>query len=184
MSYVTPPTFTSGTTATAADINILGDDIADLDARLNARNFSGVRMYRVAGVPQTIGDSSITSIIWPNANVTFDVTDWHASNDDFLTVPADAIPPGYTRVVVHINALLAWESDNQGGRIAALLVNGSQILVNSFDAHQSDGVDHVLTEYAVVEAGDTVELTGYQTSGGSIDVTRASLTVVVHAPLD
>ena len=54
MAYATPPTFTGGTELTAADLNILGDDIVDLDARVDARAFSGVRVYRVSASPQTI----------------------------------------------------------------------------------------------------------------------------------
>lgn len=44
MAYVVPPTFVSGTTLTAANLNILGGDIVDLNSRIGSSKAMRVRL--------------------------------------------------------------------------------------------------------------------------------------------
>lgn len=49
MSYVVPPTFVAGTTLTAAQLNILGQDIVDLNARISTSKALRVRTSANSG---------------------------------------------------------------------------------------------------------------------------------------
>src|SRR5258708_7100338 len=99
MSYVTPPTFVSAATLAAADLNILSEDIADLDARARAGAFQGVALVRSAA--QSISASADTAISFVTAPV--DEGSWWTSGTD-VVVPSGAIPPGSSQIAVEISA--------------------------------------------------------------------------------
>src|SRR6478609_8306921 len=131
MAYVTPPTFTASTTSTAADVNILGDDIVYLKARSDALIFSGVRVDR-NGSNQSIPDSTWTAVSFTREII--DQGGWIAVTSTTITVPAGAIPAGYTTVIVDADMYATFAANTTGIRKARVLRNGSPFVLNGFSA--------------------------------------------------
>jgi hypothetical protein len=178
MAYVTPPTFTPGTELAADDLNLLGDDIKYLKAQTDQAVLSGCVVTRAAS--QSIPNNTATLMSF-TAEV-IDAGGWIAVTSTTVTVPAGAIPAGYTTIAVDCRISATFATNATGYRRATLLKNGTPVVGPVVDA--GSGQVTVVSESCITTAvaGDTFTVEVQQTSGGSLNVT-AGLTVVVFKPV-
>ena len=180
MSYTTPPTFVSGDALTAAQLNILGDDIVYLKSISDGTTFSGVKLRRSTN--QSIADSTDTDVTW--LTEVEDFGGWWSSGAT-ITVPAGAIPSGYTRIAIHFDVRLKYASSSTGNRRATILVNGSSVAQRTYGGlGGGDSTDVPVGIWTPVASGDTIKVQAYQTSGGSLNLTEANIDIYRIAPLD
>jgi hypothetical protein len=175
MSYTTPPTFVSGDILTAAELNVLGDDIVYLYGVAQGVTFSGTKVRRAAN--QSISDSTDTSVSFDTE--TFDYGGWYTSGTKVI-VPSGAIPSGYTTIAVRVDAAAKFASNGTGKRRIQVFKNGSLVAGSSWTigALSGDVTDVQLPATFTVVAADEITLIVYQTSGGALNISEATLTVV------
>jgi|SRR5712671_2028551 len=173
MSYTTPPTVAPATTATAAEFNILGDDIIDLDARAKQTAFKGVSLLRSSA--QSVADNTLTSISWASASL--DVGGWWSSGTN-IVVPAGAIPAGYTTIYVEVMGQARAASNGTGTRSITFLLNGGTIEIGrSTSALTGDTTTLDHTVWAEVAAADVIVMQVKQNSGGALNFDYLTLKV-------
>ena len=177
MAYTTPPTFVSGDPLTAADLNILSDDIADLHGVAEGVTFYGVKLVKTS---QSISDSAYTNINW--ASETYDYGSWW-STGVYATVPAGAIPAGFTTIACHVVVNARWAANGTGNRRISLQVNGSEVAYSSLSGITGDTLGMVINDYVLVVAGDQIKIQVYQSSGSSLTLDYAYMTIIRHAPV-
>lgn len=177
MAYVTPPTAVSGGTATAADFNVLGADIEYLYGVVQGVGFSAVKLVKTS---QSITDSAYTNISW--ASESYDYGGWWSSGVQ-ATVPAGAIPAGYTSIAVVMGINLRWAANATGSRRISFKLNDVEFAAQSLSGISGDTLGMVFSDFVVVEAGDLLKVQVYQSSGGNLDLDYAYLTIVRHAPV-
>lgn len=168
----TPPTFASGDVLLASDLNLLGTGISEAQAILSGLGASGFRINR--GSNQSIPDTTNTAISFTSE--IYDFGGWWSSGTT-ATVPAGAIPAGYTTIVAELVARAFFASNATGYRRIDILVNGSVVARKTVGANATAGTDDETTDFVEVAAGDTITLEVTQTSGGALNVT-ALLTVM------
>ena len=173
MSYVAPPTFTAATTAAAADVQVLSDDIAWLKAFADAQAGSGVSLLK--GTSTSIATATYTTLSWVSAPV--DITGWWTSGTD-IVVPAGAIPAGATTIGIHIDAMVKFAANASGARQLRMLNNGTAFWTGG--AAAIDGSNTMLLTggtVTTVAAADVITIEANQSSGGSLNVTEARVAV-------
>jgi len=179
MAWVTPPTFTAATTATAADANILGDDLNYLKAISDGVVFSAVQLNRVSN--QSLTSGTPTLITWTAE--AFDIGGWWASGTT-VTVPAGAVPTGYTTIAVVVFGRVKFASNSTGVRRVRVLLNGTAFGSRTYSAlGGGDDTDVDISEVTVCAAGDTLTVEAYQTSGGALNATESNVTFLRQAPV-
>lgn len=173
MSYTDPPDFNAGDVLPADDLQTLTDDIRDLDSRAQGFAVSGCQVSRTTNV--NIADSTDTYISFTTENL--DIGGWFPGTGTTITVPASAIPSGYTTVLLWLTATAKFDDNATGRRLAEIHVNGSSI-----GGQMGPGLDggdntiiYVAGELAEVASGDTIKLNVKQTSGGTLAVLSAKL---------
>lgn len=177
MAYTTPPTFIADTELAADDLNILGDDIEYLKAITDGVLASGCQVRRTSA--QSIATGSDENINFDTEN--FDIGGWYTAGTKVI-VPAGAIPDGFSTIVVIVVAAVKWETDGSGKRKLTILKNGSGIGNWKVQALDDDNTSIYLTEFTSVTSGDEIQLNVWQNSGGGLDVTESTLTVMRYAP--
>lgn len=178
MAYVTPPTFNSGDVLDADDLNILGDDIEYLKGVADGVGFSGAKASRSSN--QSIPDTTYTDVTF-TAEV-FDFGGWYSSGSTF-TVPAGAVPAGFTTIVLDVVAIARFVANGAGSRQLAILKNGSTEDLFGLSALSGDTTSVILPAKFEAAAGDTIKIQVYQSSGDALNLDVAKLTVVRFAPV-
>ena len=173
MAYADPGTFTSGTVGTAAEMNVIADDVRYLKAASDLAALAGVSLARTSS--QSIPNSSSTAISWSAANL--DVGGWWTSGATF-TVPVGTVPAGYTSAVVEIQASARFDVNSAGARTIEVTQNGT-VVEQSFTTSglPSDTTPVAVTVWAEVVDGDALQVLVVQSSGGALNCSHAS----VHA---
>lgn len=165
---------------TSSDLNTyVRDNLEYLKGKADLIDFSGVLVDR-NGATQSIPDSTYTTISFTREII--DVGGWIAVTSTTATVPASAIPAGYTTVIVDIRALVNFAANATGIRRARIMKDGSSQLSVGISAASADTTDLVLPWFATAVAGSTFTLEVYQSSGGALNVTAAHLAVTVFKP--
>lgn len=177
MSYTAPPTFVASDVLAAADLNILGDDIAYLYSVSQGLTLSGCKVKRTSD--QSIPDSTDTDVTW--VTEVFDYGSWWSTGAT-VTVPAGAIPSGYTTIAVMMIARLKFASNGTGVRRVTILQNGSTVETRTIGGLSGDPTTADLVEVFTVAAGDTIKVQAYQTSGGALNLSSASAILLRYAP--
>ena len=177
MAYVTPPTFVAADPLAAADINILGADIAYLKGIADGVVASGAQVTRSAN--QSISTSTDTNISWDTEN--FDYGGWYSSGTKII-VPAGAIPGGFTSIMIHCTGFVKFATDGTGKREVQLNKNGSSFGSLKVTALDDDVTVIYIDEYALAVAADEIQMQVWQNSGSSLNSVQARLSVVRHAP--
>lgn len=178
MAWTTPPTFTSDAVLLASELNAISADLAYLKGGSDGVAFSGCKLSRSTDLATS--DTAYTDVTMTAE--AFDVGGWWSSGAS-ATVPASAVPSGYTTVALLVIAVVRWDANGTGTRGVAVSQNGSDV-----DYLNTSGLSGETTtvSYSTVlqaAAGDTVKLRAYQSSGGSLDVNLAKMTVVRLAPI-
>lgn len=173
MPYTSPPTFVASDPLAADELNILSEDIEYLYGISQGLTFSGCTLRRAAS--QSIANNTDVDISFDTE--TYDYGGWYTSGTT-VTVPAGAIPAGYTSIAVDIYAAIKYATDGTGKRRVQIEVNGSSVKSWTIGALSSDVTDVQVSGTFVVEAADTITLVGLQTSGGSLNATEGALSVI------
>lgn len=174
MTYTTPPTFVAADTLTAAELNILGDDVAYLYAQSQGTEFSAIQASRTTN--QSIATGVGTNISFNVQNL--DLGGWFTPTSTTITVPAGAIPAGAATVGIIVFASIAYAANGTGIRKISVMKNGSSFGSWKVSALTGDTTDVLLNEATTVAAGDTITLEAEQTSGVSLNVSAARITVI------
>lgn len=170
MAYVDPGSFSPGDTLTASEVNVWADDIRYLKAAADSVAFDGVSLLRSSA--QSIPNNTLTSISWSSAPL--DVSGWWTSGTD-MTVPAGAVPSGYTNAILEISAYARFVSNGTGTRSIAVIQNGSTVEAGiSVSAITGDTTQVGGTWWAVVAVGDVLDIQVKQTSGGALNADFAT----------
>ena len=174
MAYTVPPTFVASDPLAAADLNILGDDLIDHEARISAQSFSGVRLLTSGA--SSVPDSVFTDVSWDSA--TFDQGGWWASGAT-ITVPAGTVPAGYTDAVLSVAATVRFDVNGTGNRQLKVIKNGSAWSYNDVrTADASETTTCLVVEPALIATdGDTIKVQCWQSSGGALDCTTQHLAI-------
>lgn len=173
MTYTSLSSKSTGDTITASDWALIDSDLDDLDARITANTFSGTILTRLT--TQSIPDSAATPL-----NLTAEVIDegsWFPGSGTTITVPAGAIPSGYTKVVCRLEINAEWTANATGRRTMDIYKNGSIIgpIFQQDASTISFGQSNSRTFW--FEAGDTITFQLYQDSGGALNLNSALVTV-------
>lgn len=127
-----------------------------------------VRVYPSGS--QSINDSTLTAVTWDSEQ--FDEDGWHStvSNTSRLTAPAgdgtNWLPWAW----------LYWDANATGVRIAQLLKGGTTNLgITAHDAASAGATSQIVVGAYPITNGEYVEVHGYQTSGGPLNVNAANL---------
>jgi hypothetical protein len=172
MAFTTPPTFIAADPLAAADLNILGDDIAYLKAIADGLTFSGVSVSRAAATSiSTATDTDITFTA-----EAFDYGSWWSSGISAV-VPASAIPAGFTTIAVALVFRAVFATNATGYRAIKVMVNGSATKAPTIGAVSGAATEQNFTTVEIVAAGDTLGMAVLQTSGGSLNVSSSSMLV-------
>lgn len=172
MAYTDPPTFVADDPLAADELNILSEDIADLDSRVEGTVFASVQLRRAA--TQSIPNSSDTEVAWDTEN--FDHGGWYSSGNA-VVVPAAVIPDGDTSIGVDVVALVKFATDGTGKRKVTVLKNGSGFGNWKVAALDDDNTSIVYPDQVIVEEGDEITVEVWQNSGSSLNISEARLTV-------
>lgn len=135
-----------------------------LDALYAPKAASGARVYNSANI--SIPDSSFTNLTFNSER--FDTGSIHStsSNTGRLTAP---VTGKYL-----ISASLAFVNNATGLRIAGILLNGTtNLAAQSTAAFAGTSANFSLTTIYHLTAGDYVEVSVYQTSGGPLNVSAS-----------
>ncbi len=174
MSWTTPPTFLSGAILTAAEQNILSDDLSYLKAQTDSTATQRVYLTRTANLSLTTG--VYTAIPWGSA--VYDLGGWWTSGTN-IVVPAGAIPAGFTTSAIDVWAKARFASNNAGVRFLRVLLNGTvQGVGDSTGAVNGDTTDMSTFSSMVAAAGDIITVQVAQSSGGSLNATQMQALVV------
>lgn len=176
MTWSTPPTFTTATTATAADVQVLSDDLTYLKAAADGVAFSGCQLTRSA--TQSIPVSTYTQVSWDTE--TTDVGGWHSSGAN-ITVPSGAVPAGYSTIMVLVTVAVSWAVGDYT-RWLRVLVNGTSKALVVQSAVSGETMGQAITTFVPVASGDIITVEVKQSTAGALDVTGA-VSCVRYAPL-
>lgn len=166
-------------TLTASDMTTyLTNNIEFLYGAVQGLTFSAVQVRRAAS--QSIPDTSATNVSFDTENL--DYGGWWSSGTNIVT-PAGAIPSGYTTVAVLVIASLKYAANGTGWRRIRVLKNGTSFASWTLSGITGETTDVLVTDVTTTAAADIFRLEAYQTSGGSLNITEAALTVIRQAPV-
>jgi hypothetical protein len=177
MAYTAPPTFVAADPLAAAELNVLGDDIAYLYGQGQGFTFSGVRVARLTN--QAIADTTATEITFTSES--WDFGGWWSTGTD-VVVPAAAIPPGYTTIMVLLIARARFASDAAGYRRLSLLVDGTAYNRTSVDANSGAETEVNVTDFVECAAGAVISLEAYHNAGHALNAEISTFVAVRFAP--
>jgi hypothetical protein len=178
LSYTTPPTFASGAVLTAAQAQILSDDIAYLYQNLvTFPMWHGARAYRNVAV--SIPDSTSTLVTFPDGE-NFDTDAFHdlVTNPGRFTLSSALVPAGKTAAVL-VSAYLTFATNTTGYREVRLLQNGTTNVQQTMPATATVTPGLNATFFTTGVANDYFELQVYQNSGGSLSLANAAMGIQV-----
>lgn len=177
MPYVDPPTFVADDVLTADQLNVLSDDIADLNSRVEGIVASACRVSRNSN--QTITNDTWTAV---NFNVEeIDVGGYFPGSGTTITVPSSAVPAGATSILLGFAGAAEFPADSAGKRGIRVTVNGSNIGGITVGALSGDPTFVPLTgELVEVEASDTIQVEVYQNRGSSLSLSNARFQLIRH----
>lgn len=177
MAYTAPPTFSSGAVLTAAQAQILSDDITYLYGKIiTATPWHGVKATR--GTNLSVADTSRTLVTLPTSE-DFDTDAFHdnAVNSSRITLPTGLITAGLSAACIMFG-YIEWASNSTGCRELRILRNGSMRSESTVPAVTvSMGQQIGLTDSG--SGGDYFEMDAWQNSGGSLNLTLAALSLFV-----
>lgn len=138
---------------------------------------SGTDVSRVAAT--SIPDSTYTPITWTAEN--FDYGGWWASGTN-IVVPAGAIPSGYTTILVILLGYARFATNGTGTRTVHFTKNGSAFANNGNTALAGEETVIEVSAFTTVAAADIITMEVRQSSGGALNVSDLTFSVVRFAP--
>lgn len=178
--WTNPKTFAALIGLTASELNTyLRDNLTYLKDGLDGAVFNGTQLSRSTN--QTLATASAENVVWTTQN--FDIGSWWTSGTKII-VPAASIVSGYTTIAVLVYARLKFATNGTGVRRIRFLDNGASFGFKTTPALSGDETDTDMLDFRIVSALDEIEIEGYQSSGGNLAVTEATVSVVRYAPYD
>lgn len=171
MSFATPPVFTVGQKVTAAQMNVLSEDVAFI----GRSNLS--RIHRTAGSPQ-----SIATATWSDITFHTEATDslnGFAGPDTLITLP-------WTGDYLVI-AKIVWAAAGASTGVRHVQMYSSNTTNESLWSPETlvtipgstvETGHPAISDTATHQAGEQLGVRVYQNSGSSLNVVRAQLSVV------
>lgn len=175
MAYSTVPNKATGDTLAASDWNTyVRDNLADHEARIGGIAFSGCLLTRASN--QSIPDTTLTNVTWTAE--TTDQGGWFTPSGSTVTVPAGALPSGFTYVLVQLACQLYWDGNATGTRRILFLQNGSEVQTLYLTPPSTAMMGMPLTSMLLrAVPGDTFSVQVSQTSGGALFLLGATQTL-------
>lgn len=174
MAYVDPGTFASAAILTAAEMNVIGDDIRYLKTAADQDTFAGVSLARTTN--QSIATATYTPISWSSAPVMVNGTWWTSGTN--ITVPTGTVAAGFTYAVLECDLLIQYDINANYSRGAVVQLNGSTVEFGFFtSALPADNTVVSVTVWALAKDGDVLTGVARQASGGALNVTAARMKV-------
>ena len=174
MTYSTVSTKATGDTVAASDWNTyLRDNMADHEARIGAIAYSGCRVVRTTN--QSISSGAYTAV-----SFTAETTDqggWFPTTGTTVTVPAGALPSGFTTLMVQQSVSLFWAGNSTGDRVIRFLKNGVTYFSTASPALASDFGQGATAPDIDCVPTDTFTCEVNQSSGGALNLIGASSTL-------
>lgn len=166
MAYVDPGTFVAAAALTAAQMNVIGDDIRYLKAKADINTFEGIALARTTN--QSIATATWTAISWSSASIMVGGTWW--TSGATITVPAGTVPSGYTSAILEISASARFDVNGTGVRFIDVTVNGAEVEQSyATSGLASDTTPVQIIVWAQVADGDTIQVRVDQNSGGALN---------------
>ena len=113
---------------------------------------------------QSIANNTETAITWDQE--TFDTDAFHSTSVNTSRI---TIPTGFTGYY-QLSGFVVWGGNATGRRGAYVKKNGSTYLTDSEVAPSGNSCTNFLTQTISLAAGDYLEITVVQTSGGALDI--------------
>jgi len=180
MAYTPERSWATGDTISASDLNTyLRDNVDFVKAAVDGVAFTGCKLSR--STAQSIANMTDTLISFDTES--FDFGGWFGGSGTTVTVPASAIPSGYTTIALLIVARSRFAINATGARIIRILKNGTAEDGTSVGGLPSDVTDVNSVAFVTAVSGDTIQLQVYQSSGGSLNADVNKLSVVRYAPV-
>ena len=166
-------------TLTASDMTTyLTNNIEYLKAATDGLAFSGVEASRLSN--QSISNATATNVSFTSEG--FDYGGYFGGSGTAITVPAAAIPSGYTTIALDVNARARFASNATGYRRLKVYVNGSATSSISVDANAGAETQVTVSDVVIAASGAVITLEAYQTSGGNLNLEVGNLVVARYAP--
>lgn len=178
MAYTTMKTWGSETLTSSDMKTYLTDNIEYLKGVSDGLTFSGVTLTRVAAT--SIPDAATTDISWVTESE--DSGGWWSSGAS-ITVPAGAIPSGFTTIKLLVTARATWDNNGTGVRKLLLTNNGTSFAAPVIAGITGEDIGQDVTDFVSVVSGDVIKLQVYQNSGGALDISNLRINVVRFAPV-
>lgn len=177
MAYTTMKVWGSETLTASDMTTYLTNNIEYLYGQVQGLVFSGVNLRRTSD--QTLTTATNTDVTWQSEDL--DVGGWWSSGAT-ITVPASAIPTGYTTIAIAVSVALRFATNSSGGRAALLLVNGAEV-DNAYVGAASDTVTGVtLVTATTVVAADTIKIQARQNAGVNLAMDVAKVRIYRIGP--
>lgn len=172
MAYSAVSTKATGDTVAASDWNTyLRDNMSDHEARLLAQALSGCRLTRATD--QSTTDNVNTDVTWTAE--TYDQGGWFTPSGTTITVPAGALPSGYTTIIVVVAVQIYWASNATGSRNVQVYKNGSEFASQKASPGVTGTFAQVFTAPAIhAVPTDTFKAVATQSSGGTLALAGAT----------
>lgn len=181
MPYTPERSWATGDLVSASDLNTyLRDNVDYVKALTDGLTFSGAKVDRAGAGSQSIPNATDTDVTLTNE--VFDNGGWWSSGASF-TVPASAIPSGFTTIAVQVVCLIRFVSNGTGTRKLLVLKNGVEQDSFGLSALTGETTSVSLVSFFTVVAADTIKLQAYQSSTAALNMDVARLTVVRTAPV-
>lgn len=177
MAYTSPPTFSSGAVLTAAQAQILSDDITYLYGLIvTAVPWHGVQAYRNGN--QSIADVTRTLVTLPSGE-NFDTDAFHStvSSSSQLVLPTGLVTSGLNAACI-MQGYVEWASNSTGYRELRILKNGTVNSETSIPAVTGTMGQQIGSVNSGIGT-DYFEIDAYQNSGGSLNITAAAFGLFV-----
>lgn len=161
MAWTTPRTWVVGETVTAA---LLNTHLRDNLSTLRGLNDYACKLYRTSD--QAINNDVVTVVTWQAA--VYNVgTLWAVGNPSRLPAPVT----GYYA----LSAVLGWDTNGTGARVVGYQKNGvaTTYQMSGYASPSSYSYNHAYEEIDLT-AGDYIEVTARQNSGGSLNLESAA----------
>ena len=170
----------SSETLTASDMTTyLTNNIEYLKAATDGLAFSGVEASRLSN--QSISNATATNVSFTSEG--FDYGGYFGGSGTAITVPAAAIPSGYTTIALDVNARARFASNATGYRRLKVYVNGSATSSISVDANAGAETEVTVSDVVIAASGAVITLEAYQTSTGALNLETCTLHVIRRAPV-
>lgn len=165
MSYVDPGSFASGAVLTAAQVQVIADDVRYLKSAADLAAFTGVSLGGVASQSITSG-TGYQSLQWGSAYLMVGGTWWTTGTN--ITVPAGTVPSGYTSAILEVQAQMVYSANGTGTRQIQVTQNGTSIA--AYSTTGISGETTTITAFCWISAadGDALLVQGQQNSGSTL----------------